>query len=300
MKIRLRPIIALLLILSQAGFGISCSTGGSAATAGSATGTETTYSDSTSSTTNAESTSDMTYTSSSTSISITKVTTGSGDNSLVYYVADVQLAAGSTLDTGLSSGTFEGKAQDTSSIAEESNAVFAVNGDYYSARDDGIIIRNGVLYRNIPAREGLAIYKDGTMKVYDETEVSADQLLADGVWNTFSFGPILLDQGDIPDGLDTYEPVSNAKHPIQGSQPRTGIGIIDANHFVFVVVDGRSSSSTGVTLEEFAEIFKSLGCTTAYNLDGGGSSTMYFQGQIVNSPLGKENERAVSDIIMVK
>ena len=189
----------------------------------------------------------------------------------------------------------------TSAIAAANDAILAVNGDYCSARDDGVIIRNGVLYRNVPTRAGLVLYKDGRMEVYDELEVSAEQLLAAGAWNTYSFGPALLDGGVVGDNLDSIEVEAKPQHPIQGSQPRTGIGIVDENHFVFVVVDGRSPGySKGVTLTEFAQIFEDLGCTTAYNLDGGGSSTMYFKGDVVNDPLGRDNERAISDILLVR
>jgi exopolysaccharide biosynthesis protein len=158
-----------------------------------------------------------------------------------------------------------------------------------------------VLYLNNPAREGLALYKDGTMEVYDETELSADELLANGVWNTYSFGPALLVDGAIPVGLDETEVEDvGEEHTILGSQPRTGVGIVDKNHFVFIVVDGRSTGySMGVALSEFAQIFKDLGCTTAYNLDGGGSSTMYFMGELVNNPLGQGKERGISDILFV-
>ena len=87
---------------------------------------------------------------------------------------------------------------------------------------------------------------------------------------------------------------------IQGDNPRTGVGVISNNHYVFVVVDGRSTGySRGASLAEFAAIFKSLGCTTAYNLDGGGSSTMYFMGRVVNNPLGKNQERGTSDILYI-
>jgi exopolysaccharide biosynthesis protein len=235
-----------------------------------------------------------------TSISIEQVTTGSGSDTITYYVADVVLSSGSDLQAGLSGGEFGADAEDTSTMAEASRALFACNGDYYSARDDGVIIRNGVLYRDVPTRTGLAIYKDGTMKVYDEAEISAEKLLADGVWNTYSFGPALLDNGVIGADLDTAEAEADPEHPIQGSQPRTGVGIISQNHFIFIVVDGRSEGySRGVTLTEFAQIFDDLGCTTAYNLDGGGSSAMYYRGEIVNQPLGRNNERAVSDILFV-
>ena len=75
--------------------------------------------------------------------------------------------------------------------------------------------------------------------------------------------------------------------------------MISANHFVFVVVDGRSSESAGMTMPEFAQLFVDLGAQTAYNLDGGGSATMYFNGEVVNNPQGRGDERPVSDILYV-
>lgn len=245
---------------------------------------------------------DTSYTSDTTSVVITEVSSGSGDAALTYYVADVQLTEGTVLQAGLADGFERGNIAYTSSIAEENGAIVAINGDFCTARDTGVIIRNGVLYLDNPAREGLAIYQDGTMQVYDETAVPANELLADGVWNTYSFGPALLVDGAIPAGLDQSEVEDiGEKHTILGSQPRTGIGIIDTNHFVFIVVDGRSEGySTGATLSEFAQMFKDLGCTTAYNLDGGGSSTMYFMGRLVNNPLGEGKERGISDILMVE
>jgi exopolysaccharide biosynthesis protein len=240
------------------------------------------------------------YTSATRTVTIQTVTTGNGQDTVTYYVADILLSDSTDLQSAFSNGSYGGAVEDTSTVAEANGAIVAINGDYYSARDDGIVIRNGVIYRDAPARTGLAIYKDGTMKVYDETSTSAEQLLADGVWNTYSFGPGLLVDGAVASDLDTYEAEVNPRHPIQGTNPRTGIGMIDANHFVFVVVDGRSPGySRGVTLEEFAQIFKGLGCTTAYNLDGGGSSTLYFMGNVVNDPSQKNGERSVSDILLV-
>ena len=114
-----------------------------------------------------------------------------------------------------------------------------------------------------------------------------------------SFGPALVDGGEIVAGIEDVEVDTNfGNHSIQGEQPRTGIGVIDANHFVFVVADGRAEGySRGVTMTEFAQIFDDLGATTAYNLDGGGSSTMYFNGALVNDPLGNGQERGTSDIL---
>ena len=77
--------------------------------------------------------------------------------------------------------------------------------------------------------------------------------------------------------------------------------MIDANHLVFVVVDGRSpATARGVTMTGLAQIMQSTSAPpTAYNLDGGGSSTMYFDGALVNNPLGKGKERGTSDILYI-
>ena len=86
------------------------------------------------------------------------------------------------------------------------------------------------------------------------------------------------------------------------SNPRTAIGIIGEKHYVFVVSDGRTNLSEGLSLYELAKFMKSLGVKTLYNLDGGGSSTMYFNGNVVNSSttMGKTvKERSVSDIVYI-
>ncbi len=245
---------------------------------------------------------DTSYTSGDTGVTISTVTTGSGDDTVTYYVADVVLDDATTLKSAFAEDTYgENITETTSAIAEDHNAIFAINGDYYGFRDTGIVIRNGVVYRDEGARQGLAFYKDGTVKVYDETTTTADQLIADGVWNTLSFGPSLLDNGQIASGIEDVEVDTNfGNHSIQGEQPRTAVGVIDENHLVFVVVDGRSPGySAGVTMTGLAQIMKDLGATTAYNVDGGGSSTMYFNGSLVNNPLGENKERGTSDILYI-
>lgn len=139
------------------------------------------------------------------------------------------------------------------------------------------------------------------MKLYDETATNAKTLLSEGVWQTLSFGPGLVEGGKILDGIDNVEVDTNfGNHSIQGQQPRTGIGMIADNHFLFVAVDGRSSGySRGVTMNEMAQIFVDKGAQVAYNLDGGGSTAMIFQGDLVNNPLGKGQERGTSDIVYI-
>lgn len=245
---------------------------------------------------------DTSYVSGSSNISVSKVTTGSGDSTVTYYVADVVLSDATALKSAFANNSFgQNITEDTSDIAADNNAVFAINGDYYGFRDTGIVIRNGVVFRDEGARQGLAFYRDGSVKVYDETTTTAAQLVADGVWNTLSFGPSLLDNGQVASGIEDVEVDTNfGNHSIQGEQPRTAVGVIDANHLVFVVVDGRSPGySAGVTMTGLAEIMQGLGATTAYNIDGGGSSTMYFNGSLVNNPLGQNKERGTSDILYI-
>jgi exopolysaccharide biosynthesis protein len=243
-----------------------------------------------------------TYSSDGATVEISSVVTGSGDSTVTYYVADVTLTDATVLQSAFANNEFGTNiVENTSAIAEDNGAVFAINGDYYGFRDTGIVIRNGVVYRDEGAREGLAFYRDGTVQVYDETTTSADELVAAGVWNTLSFGPAILEDSEVVDGIEDVEVDTNVgNHSIQGDQPRTAVGVIDANHLVFVVVDGRSPGySEGVTLPELADIFQDLGATTAYNIDGGGSSTLYFDGEVVNDPLGKGEERGTSDILYI-
>jgi len=245
---------------------------------------------------------DDSYVADGISITIEEVSTGSGNDRITYYVADVVLSDATSLRSAFAENAFGTNIVEfTSDIARDNGAVFAVNGDYYGFRDTGIMIRNGIPFRDEGTRTGLAIYRDGTMAIYDETQTTADDLVAAGVWNTLSFGPALLDGGDVVDRIEHVEVDGYlGKRSIQGQQPRTGVGMIEAGHFVFVVVDGRSPGySEGMSMTEFAELFSSLGCEVAYNLDGGGSATMYFNGSVVNDPLGRGDERGTSDILYI-
>jgi exopolysaccharide biosynthesis protein len=244
-----------------------------------------------------------TYTSSAAKITIKQVVTGSGSSTVTYYVADVQLTDATALRSAFANNEFGTNIlQNTRDIADGVGAVFAINGDYYGFRETGILIRNGVVYRDSPAREGLVFYRDGTVEVYDETTTSAQELLAAGAWNTLSFGPAVVVDGQVQTDLADVQIDTNVGNhgSISGDNPRSAVGVVDDNHLVFVAVDGRSPGySEGVTLTELGEIMKGLGATTAYNLDGGGSTTMVFDGQLVNDPLGKGRERGTSDILYV-
>jgi len=246
---------------------------------------------------------DWSYKRSDLKIKIEKVESRSGNDKVTYFVADVQIKDTSDLYSAFAKNKFgRNIVQTTSSMANDNDAIFAINGDYYGFREDGILIRNGVTYRDTATRDGVAFYDDGTMKTYDETSTSEDDLISSGVLDTFSFGPTLVENSQAITNFDSVKIDKNmGNSSIQNSNPRTGVGIISPNHYIFVVVDGRKEGySKGMTLNEFAQVFEELGCTDAYNLDGGGSSTMYFMGRVVNNPLGKGEEREVSDILYFK
>ena len=220
------------------------------------------------------------------------------ENDTTIYVADVWVQDPSQLKTALASGTYGKNVKDaTSDIAEDVDAILAVNGDFYGARNSGYVIRNGVLYRSTSSgAEDLVIYEDGSFAIIDEDEVTAEQLLADGAVQVLSFGPALVEDGEI--AVTQGEEVGKA----MASNPRTAIGICEDGRYVFVVSDGRTDESEGLSLYELAELLQELGVETAYNLDGGGSSTMVYQGEVVNNPTTSGNsvkERSVSDIVYI-
>ena len=216
------------------------------------------------------------------------------------YVADITVSDISFVQSAFANDTYGKNIKATSStIAESVNAILAINGDFYGARTSGYVIRNGVLYRDTMAssdQEDLVIYADGSFEIITEGSISAQSLLDNTAVQVLSFGPGLISNGTIL--VDSNDEVDQS----MTSNPRTAIGIIDANHYVFVVSDGRTSASTGLTLLELATFMESLGVSDAYNLDGGGSSTMVFNGSVVNNPTtnGKTiAERSVSDIVYI-
>ncbi|MBE5900216.1 MAG: phosphodiester glycosidase family protein [Lachnospiraceae bacterium] len=215
------------------------------------------------------------------------------------YIADVIISDPSKLKSGLAQSMFgRNITQTTSEIAESTGAILAINGDYYGFRDEGYVMRNGYLYRDTPSKdsEDLVIYEDGTMEVISESDVSAQELQEKGTTQIYSFGPGLISNGEIT--VDSDDEVGRAKE----DNPRTAIGMIDKGHYVFVVSDGRTDESEGLSLRQLAEVMQDLGCSVAYNLDGGGSSTMYFNGEVINNPTSNGNkikERSVSDIVYI-
>ena len=186
-----------------------------------------------------------------------------------------------------------------SDIAARHNAILAINGDYYNYKDNyGMIIRNGMLYRSASStRDHLLVYTDGTFKglfAADYVEGSGEQYIADGVVQSFAFGPLLVSGGQATTMPDKY--IVSTDDTIR--EPRTAIGMVDKNHYVIIVADGRRNgwSEKGMTLQELQQLFIEQGCEIAYNLDGGGSTTLVVNGERLNRSSGSR-ERDVSDIV---
>ena len=219
-------------------------------------------------------------------------------NNTQIHVATVKIKGNASIKTALANETYgRNVVAKTSTTAKSVNAVLAINGDYYGARDAGYVVRNGQLLRSESQnanQEDLVIYKDGSFGIIKEGDITAQQLVDNGAMQVLSFGPALIENGQV--AVDSSDEVGKA----MASNPRTAIGIIDDSTYVFVVSDGRTSESQGLSLKQLAEFMKELNVSTAYNLDGGGSSTMYFNGQIINKPTtnGRNiQEREVSDIV---
>ena len=214
------------------------------------------------------------------------------------YVADIELSSIDYLSSAFAHDTYGKNITDTtSSIAESSNAILAINGDYYGAKETGYVLRNGTIYRTTSRgyQEDLAIDANGDFYFINEEET--DLLMVDDALQVYSFGPALIDNYEIV--VTEADEVGKAK----ASNPRTAICQVDTLHYLFVVSDGRTSSNAGLSLKELANFLESLGVKKAYNLDGGGSSTMYFNGEVINNPTtnGKSiKERSVSDAIIIK
>jgi exopolysaccharide biosynthesis protein len=219
------------------------------------------------------------------------------ENKQVYFVADVRVQNGERERSGFSTPKRPGgKSTDINKIVRYYKAVVAVNGDFLDNNSGdkerkGVIIRDGKVIVDKKKADTLAFMPDGSMKIFAAGETDADSLLAQGIQTTYSFGPTLINNGEIQEGLD--------EHRLRKPNPRTAVGYIEPNHYLLIVVEGRSSHAKGVTLVELAELFASYGCEAAYNLDGGASAAMTFMGEVISEYQGSTSgQRPVPDALM--
>ena len=211
-----------------------------------------------------------------------------------FYVARVRIQHASQLRTGLAT-SLGSKANKITTMSMFYNAALAINGDYYSDRKVGLVIRQGQTLRDKASDlyDLLLIDDKGDFHIVRRGEQDMLDFYFSGemnIVNVFSFGPALVSDGVKQEIPEKYSFAPHYKNP------RAAIGQLGELEYVCVVVDGRSDESEGVTLETLADFMAELGCTQAYNLDGGNSATLVLGGTIYNDK-SPSNERSVSDII---
>lgn len=214
------------------------------------------------------------------------------ENNVQAYVVDFYVKDISCLQSAFAKDTFgRGQREDLLKLANRIGSIVAINGDYYGGHSQGAIIRNGVLYRDDESLEmdvGV-IYWDGTMKTFSPNEFDAETEIANGAYQCWSFGPELLDENS--------QPMTTFNSQVKPKNPRTAIGYYEPGHYCFVVVDGRSSHSEGLNMENMSKFMYNLGCKVAYNLDGGASSELIIGGKTVNQPY--EGGRPCTDAVVL-
>lgn len=209
---------------------------------------------------------------------------------LAYYVADIYIRNIENLRTALARDKY-GKSlhQTVMTMSKNKGAIVAISGDYYGVRGKGVVVRNGVMYRDTKFKDTCVLYYDGTMKTYTKEELDVEAVLAQGPYQVWSFGPKLLENGQAMDSFNSEVTPAN---------PRCAIGYYEPGHYCFVVVDGRQKGySTGMTMKRLSRLFYELGCQEAYNLDGGQTAVMAWGDQMVNRAVG--GGRPVSDMVYI-
>jgi len=212
---------------------------------------------------------------------------------VVYFVADVYVKDLKYFKTALARDKFgKGLNEPVKDMAKRHKAVLAVNGDFYSL-NAGPVVRNGKMNPSRDkGRDVLVMKYDGTMQTFTKDEFDLDKSIDEGLYQLWQFGPMLLKDGKPMEDFNTTDKIK------KDTNPRTAVGYYEPGHYCLVVVDGRQPRySDGIGLKELSKIFYDLGCKAAFNMDGGESSEMVFNGKTVNTPF--ENGRDVSDIILI-
>ncbi len=208
---------------------------------------------------------------------------------VIFYVEDIYISNAENFRAALAQDVYaKGVVEDTLELAVRKNAVCAINGDYYGNGNNGVVIRNGHLYRSRPDDDVLVMYYDGTMKVFQKDEFDGELEMLRGAYQAWCFGPVVELDG---------KAISGIVNGISRQNPRSAVGYFEAGHYCFVCVEGRSDESRGMTLDELGELFELLGCELGYNMDGGNSAAMTFEESLVNTP--SWGGRATSDILYI-
>ena len=146
----------------------------------------------------------------------------------------------------------------------------------------------------VTGKEGLVIL--GSYVENPENSPSGARMAFTNVEDIVGGVPQLIKNGKID---ITWEQEKTTKSFVETRHPRTAVAKLNDGKFLMITVDGRSESSGGISLYDLSAYLLELGATDAMNLDGGGSTTMFLDGKVVNHPSDREGERKVSDAILV-
>lgn len=174
---------------------------------------------------------DTSYSSPDLSVDITKHTIGSGDNTVIYYIADIYMADISSFQTHFANGTYGNNKQALSEMSKEIGSILAMNGDSYCfnlKHLNGLLVRNGTVYRSNPTTADICLlYSDGTMVTSSPNDFDEQQALDGGALQTWVFGPKLLDDnGKAQAQFNTWD-------YIRKRHPRSAIGYFEPGHYCF-------------------------------------------------------------------
>ena len=228
------------------------------------------------------------------------------DRTLIWYETEVKVKPGIKFTTQHANPEAIGRrfmwAQD---LATQLNAILAISDDFYGfrvyqKRTPGIIIQDGVILADkglkqshwtLPTYDVMAYFPDGTMKTYLAGTIDAQTLIDQGAVDSWTFGPVLLSEGEI--GQQVLD------KQFEYINPRMTLGMIEPNHFFIMTVEGRHKNSDGVGLVWVAEQMRDRGCVEALNLDGGNSIKLCFMGKILNSQrhYNEKNDRTVTSLL---
>lgn len=214
------------------------------------------------------------------------------ENGTVYHLADIYVRDITSFQTLFAEDKFgKGYSESTYHADLRSDSLLTISGDFYGLRNYGVIVRNGQMYRTMKNAicDWCVLYWDGTMECYRPGPVDGDAIIKKGAYQSWYFGPMLLDEN----GQAMTEFNSN----VEKRNPRCAIGYYEPGHYCFIVVEGRTKSSVGLSLSDLSKLMYSLGCKAAYNLDGGETAQMVFDDKTQNELLN--NGRKCSDFIII-
>ncbi|MDO4572345.1 MAG: phosphodiester glycosidase family protein [Clostridia bacterium] len=234
------------------------------------------------------------YRTDSVSVTITSRVITHGKRSSNTCVADIFVRRLDNFRTGLSNDAFHAARVRTVDQAVAKDAVVAISGDFYDfSGRTGLCCRNGEWYRTTTDSEDICVmYYDGRMETLLSKTYDAEVLVAAAPYQVWGFGPALLDENG-----NAKERFNSA---LTANNPRSAMGYYEPGHYCFVLVDGSRNGATrnyGFTLTQLSELFFELGCTTAFNLDGGGTAVMASRDGLLSQPSGQGRE--VSDIVYI-